>query len=90
MQFVEISKGVKKPLHNALKGHFSGVKPIIPIARVRYFPAPPYKTANALYINVLAFFFFGFSRLFPEISDFLTKNPAKSHDLGGFTLIHVA
>lgn len=83
-------KGLQKPFHNAFKRHFSGVQSNITISRVRYFPAPPNKTANALYINVLAFFFFGFSRLFPEISDFLTKNPAKSHDLGGFTLIHVA
>ena len=69
--------------HTALKCRFSIVSANIKISKVRFSYAPPHYTANALQANVLAFFFFGFSRLFPEITDFQTKNPTKSLDLTG-------
>lgn len=73
LKFIEISKGMEKPLQNALKCRFSGEKVTNEISRVRFFPAPPFKTAFPLIINEIAVFLFGFSRLFPEITDFQEK-----------------
>ena len=83
LKIIEISKEMEKPLQNALKCRFSRENMTDEISRVRYFPAPPFKTAYPLIISELAVFLFGFSRHFPEITAFQTKNPTKSLDLTG-------
>ena len=90
MTLFEIDETTQKHLHNAFKGRFSWVYQRGVFSRVRFPVPPPNKNTNALLINVLAIFVFSFSRLIPEIIDFQTKNPAKSLDMGGFTLILVA